>query len=1089
MKTIISLVLLCTGYLAMAQVETARITGTVKDSSGALVVGATITATHIATGSQQTMQTDQTGHYLSVPLRLGEYRVEAEMQGFKHAVLGGIVLEVQMTARVDFSLEVGRVTDSVTVTADEPLLATTEASQGQVIDNRRMVDMPLNGRNYAQLALLSAGAVEVIGGRFGGFSASGQRADENNYMLDGIDNNNNQIAGQGSQAEAVRPSVDAIQEFKISTNAYSAEYGRGAGGVVNVSLKSGSNDLHGTVFEFLRNEALDARNFFSPGTSPKPPFKRNQFGFSLGGPIRKNRTFVFGDYEGTRIRESRVANNTIPTARQVTGDFSDLLSVNRVIFDPNTYDATAGTRLPFAGNVIPANRIDPVARKAMAWYPQPQNGNLTQNFLYTPPKNSNVDRWDARADHIFSSSDSVYFRFSYQRNLVPDSLNLPAPAMGISGDNERRKTDDGRNLALVWNHLFRPTLITSTRIGWNRLFTQWVSPLSTNMNAEIGLRGVEQVMPGAGSFNITGVTGLGLSGSTPNLIDSQTRQLVSDTTWVKGAHSVKAGVNFMFLQSYLSNPQQGFGTFSFNGNFTRNPRGNVGGYGAADFLLGIPVNSTVSTNSYMNLRAPFYHFYLQDDWRVTARLTLNIGLRYELNLPWIEKDNLMANFDIDTNPANPLFRVAGGSSRTERATVTTDKTNVAPRFGFAYQLSQRTVLRGGYGIFIANREPTGGTQFMENNPPFSIYSSFSTDSIKPVILLKDGVPAGALTPERASNLVFSSFQHDAAMPFSQQWNFNLQRQLARSIVWEVGYYAAKTNHLIYDWNANYALPGPGNVNSRRRFKTTIFPGTNTVIGPLSSMYRHDYFGNSLFHSMQTRLDKRFSSGVSLLVAYTFSKTIGDSSGASGSGNAPGTGLSTSAIQNPLNRRLERSLDNQNMKHRLVASYLFELPFGPGKKWGSDWNPVSSAALGGWTIGGITTMTSGLPMSLTTTGDAANTGDVNRPDVVGDPSLSRSERSVARFFNTAAFAANKAYTYGNAGRNILDQPGLVNFDFAAFKEFRIKEAVSAQFRFEAFNLFNTPAFGAPNTQVGNLNFGRITTAGRQRNLQLGLKFVF
>lgn len=1061
-----------------AQVETARIAGTIMDPTGASIPGAKITTIHVQTGLTRNFESQADGRYLTLPLRIGQYRIEVEAEGFKRSIREGVVLQLQETPTIDFTLELGSMTESVQVTSDAPLLATLDASQGQVINNKAIVDMPLNGRNYIQLALLSAGTVQPVGGRFGGFSAGGMRTVQNNYMLDGIDNNNVQLAAQGNQAETVQPSVDAIQEFRISTNAYSAEFGRAAGGVINATIKSGTNEVHGTAFEFLRNEKLDAKNFFDRPDQPRPAFKRNQYGFSLGGPVVKNRVFLFGDYEWTKVRESRTVNNTIPTVAQRAGDFSAL---SAIIYDPATYVASPRSRQPFAGNIIPTARLDPVAVKAAAWYPTPQNDSLVQNYLHNPPNQSDVDRWDLRADYNISSNDSVFYRVSSQRQFSPASPNLPAPAFGSSDSDF---SNSGWNMALVWSKILSPSMVTTTRLGWNRLFTEQLPPIDTNANALLGLQGVDQTRPGAPVFNINGVTNLGIGANLPNLNDSQTRQLVNDTSWTTGNHTVKFGVNLSWLQAFITNPKEALGVFVFNGVFSRNPANNAGGYPFADFMLGMSNQSDIADDVYSNLRAPFYHFYVQDEWRATRRLTLNIGMRYEYNANWVETRNLLSNYDIDL--ATPVLVLAQDGSRASRALQATDRNNFAPRFGFAYTLNNKTVLRGGYGMFVGNYEGTGGGRFMLGNPPQTISVRLTSDQITPAVQLGNGVPAGSLDPRNTANVRLSSFVTNPKWPISQQWNMNIQRELGKEMVMEVGYYATKGNHLPTRWNGNYALPGAGNINNRRRFTSVPFPGIDHIIRPLTIVDRHDWFGNSTFHSLQGRLEKRFSSGLSFMNAYTFSRTIGDTSGFAGAGGAPGD---PQGFQNPLNRQLEKGLDPQHVKHRFVSSYMYEMPFGIGKRFGSGWNRAVDAVIGGWSIGGITTLTSGQPLGLTVLGDPANTGDTNRPNVVGDWRLSRAERTLDRFFNTSAFVPNPAFTYGNAGRNILEQPGLVNFDFATFKRFTLTERLAMQFRFEAFNFFNTPYFAAPNSQVGNINFGRITGAGRPRNLQFGLKLIF
>ncbi|MGH9630408.1 MAG: hypothetical protein ACRD7E_19015, partial [Bryobacteraceae bacterium] len=478
------------------------------------------------------------------------------------------------------------------------------------------------------------------------------RATQNNYLLDGVDNNNAQIAYQGRQAEVVRPNVDAVQEFKVMTSAFSAEYGRAAGAVVNVNLKSGSNEIHGTLFEFLRNEKLDAKNFFDLPDQPRPPFKRNQYGFTVGGPVKRNQTFFFGDYEWTKVRESRTVNNTVPTPRMVNGDFSELLPGTR-IYDPATYDPVTRQRQAFAGNIIPQSRLDPIGARVAKLYPEPNKPGLVRNYLFNPADNLNRDRWDAKVDHNFGSYDVFTARYSYQRDYEPVSYSLPPPAFGAGGADAGDVTTTGHNLMVSHNHVFSPTLILSAKAAWNRIFTGIEPAVDRNFNAELGIRGVEQTIPGMAALQPSGYTNVGIGTHLPNNADSQNRQLLADMTWLSSRHSVKFGINFSWKQGFLYNPQQAMGVFPFDGSFTRNPVSAREGNPIADLLLGYPFQAQTSNYAYMNQRAPFYDFYIQDEWRATSRLTLNIGLRYELHLPWVETRNGWANFDIDTDRANP----------------------------------------------------------------------------------------------------------------------------------------------------------------------------------------------------------------------------------------------------------------------------------------------------------------------------------------------------------------------------------------------------------------------------------------------------
>jgi Carboxypeptidase regulatory-like domain/TonB dependent receptor len=1061
---------------AFAQTETGRIIGTLTDTSGAVIPGATVTLTHVQTNRETVATTDDTGRYVSIPLAIGNYRVAVERAGFKKVIRSGITLQVGETAVLDFKLEVGELTQQVEVTSDAPLLETTEASQGQVIDSRRIVDLPLNGRDYLDLALVSAGTLQASGA-FGGFSANGLRNTQNNYMLDGLDNNNNQLWAAAGRGEAVKPSVDGVQEFKVLTNNYSAEYGRAAGGIVNVAIKSGTNAFHGTAFEFIRNEALDARNFFAPPNENKPPFKRNQFGFSLGGPVIKDKTFFFGDYEGTRIRESSIYNNTIPTLKIRQGDFSEL---SQTIYDPTTYDPATNTRRPFPGNIIPDNRIDPVARKLTELYPDPTNNQLSENFLWVTPNRQNANKFDIRIDHNLASRDTIYYRHSYYRTSHPSSPSMPPPLYG--GFGAQKNQHDGWNAGLVWNHTFSPTLITSTRGAYNKVFSRIEPPVDKNLNAELGINGVNQDAPGFATFGISGYSEIGLGPWLPTFLGSRNRQLKNDTSWIKGKHTLKFGVDILSKGDNQHEAEFAPGAFSFDGVFTRDPETGLGGDGFADFLLGIPNTSNAGTFLGYSSKSWLDQFYVQDDWQVTPELTLNLGWRYELFQFPYELHNNIANFDIDTDPSNPQLVLAKNGSHSDRSTVASDTNNFAPRFGFAYKFARRTVLRGGYGIFYANNEGAGDSQWLQGNPPFAMTVNLTTDTINPVVLLKNGVPEGTVSLTNLHDVRPSSYERHPSLGYSQQWNFNIQRELAPDWLWEIGYYGNKANHLLQRWDANYALAGPGDLNARRRWRSVLIPGTDIVVSPLSALEAHRFDGNSLFHSLQTRIEKRFSAGFTLLASYNWSKTISD---VCQPGN--GTGCQGSNIQNPLDRRAERSVDDQHIGHRLVGSYVWSLPFGQGHRWGKGWSSLTDTVLGGWNVSGILTLTSGLPFSLSVAGNPSNSSGHDRPDLVGD--LRVSDRTIDRWFNTDAFAPNAPFTYGNVGRNSLTGPPLRNLDFAALKNFRVNERVALQFRFEAFNFTNTPPFGIPGSTVGTRSFGRITSAGRPRNLQFGLKAIF
>jgi hypothetical protein len=1070
-------------------VDTAMIVGTVSDSTGAVMPGVTVRLTHVATDTVSQVQTDNAGYYRTPPLRIGEYKIDVEAQGFKKVTRSGVVLNVGDIRTVDFALEIGQVTESVAITAQAPLLQTVEGSAGAVVENKLVVELPLNGRDYLQLAKISPG-VSDPGSAQGaqGISVNGSQGTQVNFLIDGIDNNNQTIASQGLQKEALKPQIDAVQEFKVVTNGYSAEYGRSMGGVVTVTTKSGTNDLHGTLFFFGRNEAVDARNYFTPATASKPPFKRDQYGFSVGGPVKKNRAFLFGDVQWTKVRQSQVNINSVPPLPWRQGDFTGFGAPT--IYDPTTYNAATNTRQPFGGNMIPQTRMDRITTRVLNWWPTPQVATAANNYTWVVPVREDDINWDVRYDQTLSAKDNYYVRFSRQDRNVPRIPGLPDSSDGLMKQGQDADYSS-YHTALVYNRIIKSNLVFSLRGGWNMLNDQFSTPEKA-VNPLIGVvenNGLDTTLPGSATFGASGFTGLGVQGPQGNsfaTIMSQTRQESSDFTWMRGRHTVKFGQAIFWLQSYLLQPTGALGGFSFNAQFTRQSSTLTGGQPIADMLLGLSTGYSDETFRTMRLRSPWIQQYVQDDWRVSDRLSLNLGLRYEVNLPWVEKGNRMANFDLDTNPNSPTLVVAGskGSDWSSRALQNVNMRNLAPRVGFAYRLGQSTVLRGGYGLFYANLANTGGGEFMEINPPYHFAISFSQDPVNPTFRVQDGLPANNLNPANAPAASLSSFQRNGKSPLAQQWNFNIQRQLPGGILFQIGYFGSKANHIVEKYDLNYALPGPGAINPRRRFTSILFPGT-TVSVPLSSLNSFRYSANALYHALQTRAEKRFSKGLSFLVAYTWSKDIGDAGWING--EASPNGYNAWGVQDPTNLRAERSLLQQDLRHSFVGSWVYELPVGRGKPWGSAWRTLPNAALGGWSITGIATLHTGFPMNLQVQGDPLNTGESDRPDVVGDWHLANP--SPGLWFNKDAFAKNQPYRFGNAGRYILQSPGLTNFDLAVFKSFQPVERVRVQFRAEAFNVFNTPPLGWANTTVGVGAFGTITSAGPPRNLQFGLKLVF
>ena len=1062
--------------------QSAGITGRVTDRTGAVVPGTSITVISAATGAERKVVTNEDGYY-TVPLLLpGEYRVAVEHDGFKPIARSGIILEVDQRAELDFTLEVGVVSERVEVTAAATQLNTVEGSQGQVIENRRIVELPLNGRTYDDLALLSAGTVQPLpGARFAGFSSGGMRNTQNSFLLDGVDNNPVELAGAQRRSEMVQPSIDAIQEFKVQTNAYAAEYGRAMGAVVNLTTKSGTNNFHGAVFEFLRNEKFDAKNFFDP-PGPKPPFKRNQYGFAVGGPVLipkiingKNKVFFFTDYEGTKIRQTSTNTSTVPTLSMRTGDFSDLLKQrNLAIIDPTT-------GAPFPGNLIREDRIDRVARTLINLYPAPQIPAVGSNFVYLSPAPQNWSKFDIRSDVNLGAKDNAFWRISKQDNSTPASLTLPPPAYGGGALDQ---SVQGINTGATWNHLWKQNVIMSVRGAWNYGFFDRGNPAQTGgalLNRQYGIQGGNDTIPGGFSqFNITGYQALGIGANNPVHRDSQNRQLAGDAVWTHGTHTFKFGTSILRSQNNIFNIRnEVIGPFQFNGRYT--------GDGMADFLLGMASQVTWSTRLQVNLRSWNIGAFAQDDWKISPNLTLNLGLRYEAVLPFEDRHNRMGDFDDWTDPAHPVLIRAGslGSGRYNRAMVATDFNNFMPRVGFAYKLGAKTVLRGGYGVFYAYLEPYGDAEWLVGNPPDAFGVTLTSSPTLPALILTQGPPPGAFTIAKATGVTLSSIERQANSPYGQQWNFNIQRELARDWMLEVGYAGSKGTHIENLWDENYSPPGPGSLDAKRPYQSAVIPGTTQVISP-GAIYGYHFNGNSIYHALVSRIEKRFSNGFTLLLSYTFSKTISDICGDAAAGTGTNCGY-----QDPRNLRAERSVDNIDIPHRFVASGVYDLPFGRGRHFGSNVAGVVDAAFGGWSLGSIITRADGRPYSVVNSGNPANTGTftvVSRPNLIGDP-YSGFTRSLTQDFNTAVFVPTPPFTLGSAGRNVLRQRGFFNWDFDAHKEFRLQERVRLQFRFEAFAFTNTPRFGEAGATRGTANFGKITSAGIPRNLQFGLKLVW
>jgi len=1076
--------------------DTALILGTVSDTTGAVIPGVSVTFNHVETGTTYTSESNESGSYRSNPLRIGTYLVIVESDGFKTYSGSGINLSIGDVRQLDVSLEIGAVTEVIEVEATAPLLQTSDASAGTVIENRQIVDLPLNGRDYLQLAVISSGTVQSRGQ---GVSIGGQRGTEVNFVIDGMDNNNQSIASQGRQKEAVKPSIDAISEFKVITNGFAAEYGRTSAGIVSISIKSGTNALHGTGFGFLRDEAMDARNFFAPA-GEKPAFARKQYGFAIGGPIKKNKAFLFGDVEITDVRESTTFVSTVPTVAVKNGDFSG----GDAVHDPMTWDGTE--RQPFANGAIPQSRFDRVTDVMRNWYPDPQRDNASNNYTFVTPRNQDYHKFDVRYDQNLSDTTNFFARFSGQEQNRGSTPRYPAIEGFGSMSRGGLVNVTSNNSVVALNKVWTPSLVTSFRAGWNYLDTDVKSHLdiTENINAKLGIPGFNQNLRGTNEMTLTGYSQLGNNTFRPNLIQSQTRQFSADSTYTAGNHAIKFGLQTWWLQSFIDNPQRTMGTLIYDGRFTeRAPTMRSGtGDSMGDFLLGNPREIQGSNTVYMNMRSNFMHFYLQDDWKINDKLTLNLGLRYEFNPPYVETRDGIANFNLGPCRGcdEGFIHVAGlnGDDRFNRGLMTTDKTNFAPRFGLAYRLKEKVVLRMAYGLFYGNISNTGGGEFMETMPPFHIKSSLTTGRVDPILSSSIGLPPGTISPANAQFVEMSSFEVDPQWPLAQNWNFNVQMSLPGDTLWEIGYFGNKMNHMVGRYDENSPRPGPGNPNTRRPWSKVAVPASNrgdvSFQGSdpggfitLGRMNRHTFRESTLYHGLQTKLEKRYSKGVTYILSYTWSHTISDARGVTGSGDAPGSNLRF--VLDPLDYKRERGNGGQDMRHRFIGSFVYELPFGRSKSMGANWGKAINTVIGDWSVGSIITLTDGTPQHLTVAGNPANVGGGDRPNSVAGQDWKQDNPDPSNFYNEAAFVPNQPFTYGNTGKNILVGPGTIGWDFSLYKNVRFGEKYALQLRMEAFNFPNHPNFNFPNASVGNRNFGVISSARSPRIMQLGVKFIF
>lgn len=1132
------LLVLLFASLALAQRDLGTITGTVTDPQGAAVPNVKITITEDATGLKYEVTTGDSGDYTRPALKPGIYTVSAEAQGFRRTAQQNIVITGGDRVGVNITLAVGDLTESIQVTAEAPLLQTESTTLGADLNTRDVSELPLGGqRTFTYLARLSPGVLQAEPGARdavgGGFSANGVRANgQNNFLLNGVDNNVNVIDFLNQTSFVVGPSVEAIGEMRVLTNGYSAEYGRGAGGVVSVSLKSGTNQIHGALFEILQNKDLDANRWENnlSGT-PRGPFVQNQFGAAAGGPIIKNRTFIFGDYQGTRIASSggiiqNLGNGgfyTIATAAMKTGDFSSLLP--EVIYDPTTTSTVGGqtVRNPFPGNIIPQHMMDPVAQKIMALYPatnQPiVTGGYPRNDLFvSTPGSQTTNQGDVRVDHRLTDKDSIFGTLSWANTEKTNVAPLPGALDGATF-NGVPEEDLSRNAMLSWTRVWSPTIISETRAGFTRLVTSRIQTAnaSTDEYKAFGIGGYNPMTALNGGlpqieFSTTqdaqypGQTysQIGANDWLPSKEYSNVWDFIENLAVTRGSHAMKFGaevrqIRFPFFQVPFPH-----GEMYFTQNETANPALGLNNTGSGDqmasFLLGNIDWGQMSTNNFISSQKWGYSFYGQDDWKVTPKLTVSIGLRYELFSPIDEGFGHQSNFDYDTltlvipkgpnsdAPLPPNFAEAFPNVKVSRGEVSSylipwDKMDFAPRIGIAYAWRDKTVFRLGYGVFYGGEENQGGNPNRGESVPFNespYLKHTSTDVWAPNTFFNGvsaGFPANIFT--LPAPISFRSLATDFRNSLVHKWNVAIQRELPWQMAMEIAYVGNHQSHglLQPDSNACPNTPSATGVNC-----DAIRPVP--YIGGLSGTAS---FGFGNYAGMTAKLEKRFSDGLTFLAAYTYGHALANSGTTLSGSNGLGT-------LDPRNYATSYASASWDIRHNLTTSFSYEVPFGKGKKYGNNMNRATNAIAGNWQMNGILTLHTGNPFTISGTNCQGQWGKC-MPDLVAgkNPQDAPSGgRTPTEWFDTSAVKVAAPLTEGNLGLQSNTSPPVRTLDFSVFKDFVLTERFRVQFRAESFNLTNTPQFSTPDNNLSDgSNFGRITSTlnGSERHIQFALRVQF
>jgi hypothetical protein len=1088
-----------------AQIGAGALVGEVRDEAGLPLPGATVELCQEATNRTRNVITAREGTFRFPNLLPGDYRLIATLDGFRTLDRHPIRVATGETIRVDLELSVGDVHETVTVTAEAPLLRAETGSLGQVVTREKIQGLPLNGRSFIALAGLAPGVALPPGSTLP--RINGGRPRTNEYLFDGI----SVLQPEPGQVPFF-PVVDAIQEFKIESNSPPAEFGRFNGGVVNLTTQAGTNQLRGTLFEFFRNEALNARNLFAaPG--PNPRFRRNQFGGVIGGPVRRDRTFFFADFQGQRQEIARTVISTVPTLLQRQGIFTEPIGGRiPVIYDPATTTSTSApaSRSPFPGNTIPIERMDPVARTLLDRYPLPTNAGTANNFQRSGNETVDQNQADVRIDHRFGSErDHVFGRLSNFNERSMPVTPLPDGSGTTSGTLGPQRTN-AWSFASSYQRTLSEHLLNQFRAGdTRRAVRRQAAQLAGGPAADLGLPGIPttarfpNTLP---TFLISGLQQLGSPANTATGFSTSVTQIGDTVTWVRGSHTVKAGADLRWSRLNVVQPPSPTGSFQFTSLFTDRPGVPNTGTPFASFLLGQVQSFSIDLQQdEIRNRAHVQEYFIQDDWHLSSRLTLNAGVRYTLNFPSVEEHDQAAVFNLATRTLEYLGR--GGNARSAREL---HKLNFGPRLGLADRLTDRMVLRTGYGLVWIEQ---AGITTPFTTPVFPFLQTFSQrtlDNLTPALVLASGpsVAPIALTADAGLGQGVFSVDRDLGSGYVQQWNASLQRELNANLSVEVAYVGSKITRVgIPDTNLNQlsvdqltrgaallervenpyfgVIPrgsslGDPTITVAQLLKP--YPEYTTV-----SLYRNNV-GTTLYQGFEAKLEQRLSRGLSYLVSYTRSRLMDDASSVFDASILMGP-VANYPVADSFDRKRERDHSTGDIPNVFVASFVADLPVGDGRRYCPQ--RIVGALVNDWTITGVVTLQSGAPIAVTqaTNFNAFAGFGTQRPNVIGDTELSADQRSVAQWFNTAVFTIAPQFTLGSSLRNPVRGPSYRNVDLALVRRVRLGSASSLELRAEAFNVTNTPPLGPPNGVFGSAAFGTITSAGDPRVLQLAVKMLF